>query len=210
MPWQPGDVVAWRVRVRLAPERPEGEVGVAYPAIVVRDGADEVALYLAPGSVAKRRHHEGGGPGGRVVLSVRDSYEDVVWQRWRRLFLAGPQAEHAVSLFWDTETDALRFWYIDFVTPLRRTAVGFDWVDHGIDIIVEPDMSAWSWKDGEELDWYVAHGRYTSAEAERIRAEGEAAVGQLRRDRDRFERWLEWRPDPSWPLPVLPDGWDAP
>jgi predicted RNA-binding protein associated with RNAse of E/G family len=114
-----------------------------------------------------------------------------------------------ISLFWDSETDALRFWYIDLVTPLRRTAVGFEWVDHGVDVVVEPDMRSWSWKDADELDWYVEHGRYSRAEADHIRSEAEAAVARLRRDQGRFKRWLEWRPDPSWQVPTLPDGWDV-
>jgi hypothetical protein len=207
--WRPGDVVAWRVRVRLEPEQPEGVLGVVFPAIIVRDTADEVVAYQAPGSIMKRRNHESGGPGRRVVQGVRDGYEDVVWHRWRRLFLRGPADERQISLFWDSETDALRFWYIDLVTPLRRTATGFEAVDHGIDVVVEPDMRSWRWKDAEELVWYVEHGRYSQAEADHIRAEAEAAVARLLRERDQFEGWLRWRPDPSWPIPSVPDGWDA-
>jgi hypothetical protein len=209
MHWRPGDTVAWRVRVRIDVERPYGEVGMVMPATVVRDAADEVVAYQSPGSIMKRHNGERGGPSGRVVLGVRDGYEDVVWQRWRRLFLRRPADEHMISLFWDSETDALRFWYIDLVTPLQRTAVGFEWVDHGIDVVVEPDMRSWSWKDAEELDWYVEHGRYSRGEADHIRTEAEAAVARLREERDRFERWLDWRPDPSWAIPTLPAGWNA-
>ena len=25
---------------------------------------------------------------------------------------------------------------------------------------------------------------------------------------DRYDRWADWRPDPAWPVPVLPSGWD--
>jgi hypothetical protein len=207
--WRSGDAVAWRVRVRIEIGRPDGEVGIVYATTVVRDAADEVVAYQAPGSIMKRRNHEGGGPRGRVVLGVRNGYEDVVWRRWRRLFLRRPGDEHMISVFWDSETDALRFWYIDLVTPLRRTAVGFEWVDHGVDVVVEPDMRSWSWKDADELDWYVEHGRYSRAEADHIRSEAEAAVARLRRDQGRFKRWLEWRPDPSWQVPTLPDGWDV-
>ena len=208
MHWRTGDTVAWRVRVRIEPERPEGEVGIVFPAIVVRDTTAEVAVYTAPGAIAKRRSHESGGPHGRVVLGVRDGYEDVVWRRWRRLLLRGPADRHAISLFWDDETDALRFWYIDLVTPLRRTAAGFEFVDHGIDVVVQPDLSSWEWKDADELEWYVEHDRYTRSEADHIRAEGERAVAWLRRERGRYEEWLSWRPDAGWSVPTLPDGWD--
>ena len=207
MHWRTGDTVAWRVRVRIEPEHPEGEVGIVFPAIVVRDTSAEVAVYTAPGAIAKRRNHESGGPHGRVVLGVRDGYEDVVWRRWRRLLLRGPADGHAISLFWDDETDAVRFWYIDLVTPLHRTAAGFEFVDHGIDVVVQPDLSSWEWKDADELEWYVEHGRYTRSEADHIRAEGERAVARLRRERGRYEEWLSWRPDAGWSVPALPDGW---
>ena len=182
---------------------------MVFPTRIIRDELDEVIAYQAPGTMMKRRAHESGGPRGRVVLRVRDGYEDVVWRRWRRLFVRRPSDEHQISLFWDGETGDLQFWYIDLVTKLHRIASGFEAVDHGIDVLVEPDLSAWRWKDAEELDWYVEHGRYSRAEAERIRAEGEGAVARLRRERDRFERWREWRPDATWAAPTLPAGWDA-
>jgi hypothetical protein len=207
--WRPGDTVAWRVRVRIEIERPLGEVGIVSPATIVRDAADGVVAYQAPGSIMKRHNHAAGGPRGRVVLGVRSGYEDIVWHRWRRLFLRRPEDEHMISLFFDSETDALRFWYIDLVTPLRRTAVGVEWVDHGIDVVVEPDLRSWSWKDADERDWCVEHGRDSRAEADHLRSDAVAAVARLRRERDRFERWLTWRPDPSWAVPRLPVGWDA-
>ena len=209
MQWRPGDVVAYRVRVRIDPARPDGEIGAVFPLRIIRDAPDEVVAYQAPGSIGKHRHHEGGGPRGRVILAMREGYEDVTWRRWRRLFIRRPSEAHMVSLFWDSETDALHFWYIDLVSPLRRTAIGLEAVDHGIDVIVEPDMSAWSWKDAEELEWYVEHGRYSSAEADGIRAEGLRAVERLRAEREGYERWIAWRPDPSWSIPTLPSGWDV-
>jgi hypothetical protein len=209
MQWQPGDVVAYRVRVRIDPARPDGEIGAVFPVRIVRDAPDEIVVYQAPGSIGKLRRHEGGGPRDRVILAMRDGYEDNVWRRWRRLYLRRPADMHMLSLFLDDDTDALKFWYIDFVSPLMRTPGGFEAVDHGIDVIVEPDLSAWSWKDAEELDWYVEHGRYSRAEADRIRAEGERAVARLRAERSRYERWLSWRPEPSWSIPILPSGWDV-
>lgn len=203
-----GDPVAWRVRVRITPDRLDGELGSIWPVTVVRDEPDEVALYLAPGSVSKVRRARHGGPHGRVILEMLDEYSDNVWLG-HRLLLRRPSEAHSVSLFWHEPTHAFRHWYVDLVSPLRRTRSGFDSVDHGIDIIVEPDMSAWRWKDAEELDWYVEHGRYTVAEAQAIRAEGERAVANLQSQRERFERWVSWRPDPRWPVPVLPSGWDT-
>lgn len=74
---------------------------------------------------------------------------------------------------------------------------------------MDPDLSSWRWKDADELDWYREHGRYTRAEADLIRGEGERAVTRLRVERERYEPWIAWRPDPAWPPASLPPGWDV-
>jgi hypothetical protein len=43
----------------------------------------------------------------------------------------------------------------------------------------------------------------------RLRADGERAVRRVLDRAPPFDRdWTAWRPDPSWPVPVLPEGWD--
>lgn len=208
-PFRPGDSVAWRVRVRLDGTGVDHLVN-AQPMTVVRDSPDEVALLIQPGSVMKRRNAVKGGPHGRVVLAVGEGFTDWIWHPPRsRLVVRRPQDHHAVSLFWK-QPGALDFWYIDLASPLRRTSAGFDSVDHGLDVVVQPDLSSWRWKDEDELAWTVEAGRYTRAEADDLFAEGERAVERLIRERDRFEPWLDWRPDPAWHLATLPAGWDAP
>lgn len=97
-------------------------------------------------------------------------------------------------------------WYVNFELPYRRTAIGIDTMDLLVDLEVEPDLSAYRWKDEDEY----AQGRRlgliddaTHAEVTRARDEVlaliEAADGPFARDRADFV------PDPDWPLPVLPD-----
>jgi len=43
-----------------------------------------------------------------------------------------------------------------------------------------------------------------------IRAEGERVARLIERWEPPFsDGWEDWRPDPAWPLPVLPPGWDV-
>ena len=207
--WSRGDPIAWRTRVRTAADRPLGDLGVVFPARVVSDEADEVVIYIAPGSVGQIRAAEHGGPRDRVVLAIGDGFSEVLWKA-HRLILRRPADEHAVSLFWDGVTWTFKFWYIDLQSRLQRTPSGFEVVDHGIDMVIEPDLSSWRWKDADELEWFVAHDRYTAAEAERIRAEGERAVANLQSHPERYLQWISWRPDPAWRPSPLPKGWDAP
>jgi len=98
---------------------------------------------------------------------------------------------------------------VNLEAPWRRHRLGFDSEDHLLDVVIEPDLSAWKWKDEDELAWAVTDGRYTEADAERFRSEGLRAVDHLmRREPPLDEPWERWRPDPSWPLPTLPEGWD--
>ena len=62
MPWERGAHVVVR-------SRPEGAVGYTFPAIVVCDTRELMALYQPSGSVCKRRNGERGGPNGRNMVS---------------------------------------------------------------------------------------------------------------------------------------------
>ena len=211
-PFAPGSAIAWRNCVRLSPDTAY-EPSYASAMTVVHDREGELALYRGPGYPMWRRNAElDPVPAFRhqPVRRLLDGWSpDRDWGRWRVLVLMDPGAHHAVSLFWEDAGGALDFWYIDLIGPAERRRTGFDFSEHGLDIVVQPDLSSWRWKDDDELEWNVRAGRYTRSEADALYAEGERAVAGLRRDRARFETWLTWRPDPSWPVAMLPDGWDV-
>jgi hypothetical protein len=62
------------------------------------------------------------------------------------------------------------------------------------------------WKDQEEFAEVVQLGVFTHVEAAAIRAEGQRVIDTL--DTLLPTGWESWKPDPSWPLPTLPTGWD--
>ena len=136
------------------------------------------------------------------------------WQAedpWRdRHVLLGmdPRGRHAISLFRAAASDAIEFWYVDVIGPVRRRGRVLDFDEHGLDAVVRADHAGWHLKDDDELAWNVEHGIYTLAEAEALRAEAKQAVHELLDGRARFEEWLAWRPDPSWAPAALPEGWD--
>ena len=93
--------------------------------------------------------------------------------------------------FWDAATSRLDFWYIDLIGPAQRRPFGFDFIEDGLDIVVEPDVSRWTWKDHDELEWAVGEGHYSRVEADGLYREGERAVERLAQDRATFEPWGE-------------------
>lgn len=181
---------------------------------VIHDRPDELALLRQPGYPMKRRNAEiAAGPARfrhpGVSRWLTGWSDDPPWQRGRVVVLKQPGSGHAISLFWDDASGSFDFWYIDLIGPVRRRSFGFDFPDHGLDIVVEPDLSRWRWKDDDELEWSVDRGLYTRTEANALYAEGRRAVEGLIADRPRYEHWIDWRPDPAWPVARLPDGWDA-
>jgi hypothetical protein len=93
--------------------------------------------------------------------------------------------------------------------PLQRTARGFDYVDQILDIVVAPDLKTWRWKDEDELEEAIALGLILPERARSMRAEGENVVRMLQSGKSIFNGWENWRPDPSWPVPTLPEDWDS-
>jgi hypothetical protein len=70
-------------------------------------------------------------------------------------------------------------------------------------------MSSWRWKDEDEFEEAIEKGIYLPEQARAIRAEGERALKRLLAREPPFdERWEDWRPDPSWQMPRITDGWD--
>jgi predicted RNA-binding protein associated with RNAse of E/G family len=125
------------------------------------------------------------------------------------LMLATPGAAHSVYAMRETGQTRLRCWYVDLQEPLRRTAIGFDTMDHLLDIVTSPDRSEWRWKDEDEFQEAVAIGVYSPEEARAIRAEGERVIELLRTGQPPFcDGWDRWSPPAEWKIPQLPDGWD--
>jgi hypothetical protein len=94
----------------------------------------------------------------------------------------------------------VRLWYVNFERPLRRTPIGVDTFDEKLDLLVFPS-GGYEWKDEDELEQAAALGLLDAgavrAEARRVLDEWPFPTG-----------WEDWRPDPDWPVPQLPNGWD--
>jgi Protein of unknown function (DUF402) len=108
---------------------------------------------------------------------------------------------HAVCALWTGAGRRFSGWYINFQDPFRRTADGFDSLDHVVDLVLGVD-GRYQWKDVEEFEQFVAEGRFTTAEARAIRVEAArvaADLGQGRRWWD--DGYASWSPPPHWDNP---------
>ncbi|MFN0145806.1 MAG: DUF402 domain-containing protein [Dehalococcoidia bacterium] len=199
--WQPGDVVAFR-------DIRGGRVGAATPMRVLEDGPERLVLYLAEGCKFYVAAREDG-------TLVKDGAE---WASLRQLTYTGlycvffvyPGDGFAIRATWTGEPRTFTHWYINLQQAIQRSAVGVSTSDEVLDVIIEPDRETWAWKDEVAFEAAVRDGRFAGPEAAAIRAEGLRAVEMARRGEPPFnEGWERWTPDLSWPIPVLPEGWDV-
>jgi hypothetical protein len=203
--WQPGDAVVWRSRLY-------GRVGYVLPANVVVDTPAFTVLYQAPGSVCKRAAGHRGGPHGRNLIAAAwdGAHEDRVWPGPPTLRLHRHGSAYAIIRRWNPAAECAEGWYLNLEAPWRRTPLGFDSEDLTLDITVADDRSSWAWKDADELAWQVEAGRYTPAQAAAIWDAGRQAIAELEAKAWPFTvDWAAWRPDPSWPIPTAPTGWNC-
>ena len=126
------------------------------------------------------------------------------------LRLVTPGKSHSVLLLWTEGHNEFLIWYVNLEEPLRRTAIGFDYMDQVLDIEISQDLSKWRWKDEDEFQQAQNLGLISVERAQELRAEGERVIDLVKARKSPFiGRWESWRPDPSWPIPVLSPGYEV-
>ncbi len=195
--WQRGDAIALRYITR------DGKPGMSWPARIVEDRDDLLALFIPRGATYKRW-------GADTTTGERA----LVDGEWRRdvLRLMFPGAHHSVWLFWEhdeaTSERAFSSYYVNMEEPFRRTPIGVDTNDHMLDVVVTPDLR-WSWKDEDVMAERVRQGVYPADFAAFVRDEGERVIAAVERRAAPFsDGWEAWTPDASWTTPALPPTWD--
>ena len=134
---------------------------------------------------------------------------DCQWNRTDVLFLIVPGDSFSTYVMWDTGTKNLDCWYVNLQEPIRRTKIGFDTMDHALDVVIHPDMSSWEWKDDDEFQEAQKVGYFSAEKAREIWLEGERAVKLITSERrSMYEKWATWQANPEWGIPKLSPNWD--
>ena len=191
--FEPGEAVALR-------EIWEGRVWSARPVTVVEDAEHQITLFIPSYARWMAPFHDG------RRLKIQQPDFELVEQPYKAHVLswAWPGSSAAVLLFYEDDWSPSH-WYVNLEDPLRRSPVGFDTLDHKLDVIVELD-GTWFWKDEDEFEEVVRRGLLPPEDAGSLREEAEGSVRRVLERRPPFDRdWFGWRPDPSWPTPTLPE-----
>ncbi len=81
-------------------------------------------------------------------------------------------------------------------------------MDLMLDVLVDPDRS-WSWKDEDDFEMLITRNLLEARAVASVRDEAAMVIGRIERGDPPFDgAWLGWRPEGTWPLPQLPEGWD--
>jgi predicted RNA-binding protein associated with RNAse of E/G family len=200
--FNPGQIV-------LVREIWQRKVWTARPMILIQDTVELIALYWFPGTLWKRARNKQGGDVA-VIDCKAGNWElyDSILEGGGTLRLSIPGANYSILVF-RNEDGTLNRWYINLENPLIRTNRGFDYLDQFLDIIVKPDLKTWHWKDEDEFQEAQDLGLISPREAKTYLDEGLKALKLLQSGKSVFNGWEQWKPDPSWKIPVLPEGWDT-
>ena len=206
--WSRGDTVVLQ-------EVWDGRVWAARPMTVVEDEGDSVALWFPVGTLWKRptspptREREAS-RGDRLASSLELGdwvFEDAEWDA-STLWSMRAGDWHALWTSWRPD-ESHWGWYVNLQRPFSRTPLGFETMDLALDVVVEVD-GTWHWKDEDEFETFVDRGLFDGETAARAREEGLRVARRVERGEPPFDKTPHWRPDPAWPRPELPDGWEKP
>lgn len=176
------------------------------PVRVVQDSSSWIALYRPP-------YTSNLWPHTREGATIRIPQDEWVLDGgpWPRgiLYLVHAGFGHTYTGTWDDD-HIFGGWKIDLVDPVRRTSLGFDYMDQLLDIIVSTDRSSWSWKDEDEVRQAQEQGIFTAEQVRNLYQRGERAVQAILENEPPFdENWETWSPNPALREPFdLPKGWD--
>ena len=197
--WAVGDLVVLR-------EVWQGKVWSGRPVIVARDTPEVVALYSPAGTPWRKPVTLSG---GTLRIPKQEWALADETQRIEILRLRTPGVPHSVLVLWLPGFSSFLRWYVNLERPLTRTKTGFDFMDLTLDIVISADQSEWKWKDEDELDEALERGLISAEQAGALRKEGEIILENMQNGEPPFSQgWEQWRPDPTWTRPVLPEGWD--
>lgn len=191
--WRRGDCIPVRYVWR-------DTVFFAQPNVVVEDSEERLILFTPEGTVTQVSaiDFRAGTIGKPAPHAWHTTYN-------LRIFESGKGT--CISAMFLAKTGNFLCWYIDLIEPFRRMADGVVTWDLSLDIVVAPDFT-WKMKDEDHFQWIQDLGWVSPERAKQMLRDKDEMIGRIeRRDRPFNEDWPNWRPDPSWTIPVLPEDW---
>ena len=178
-----------------------GRVVMAMPTIVV--DRSETCLVTWIGAGTPIAYPNGRAGDGSLLPFDEWGVELRSWIGPGRLELTPFGRRHSIRLMRRAD-GSLRGWYVNLQAALAESPLGFDTTDWQLDLWIPVGGEA-EWKDEDDLERALELGIMTAEEGRLAREEAERVIEEWPFPTG----WEDWRPDPAWPLPALPEGWDV-
>jgi protein associated with RNAse G/E len=180
--------------------------------VVVKDAPQEIMLSVFPGAECMdEEHYASGVKNGIRRWDFRDKdwqLKKVTWHTNRVLSIAEPGKYYSILLFWNHASNEFSGYYVNFQLPLKRSHCGFDSLDLDLDMVINPDFS-FEWKDVDDYQKATEHGLIIPQWVQGIEKAKAEIFEKLEKRQYPFNgSWLDWKPNPSWQPPKLPENWD--
>ena len=180
--------------------------------IVVRDAPEEMVLALLPGAecLIEETYSNGKKAANRLWDFKEKDWKltPFHWRSNRVLILHEPDRFYSVRLFWPESNKEFSSYYVNFQLPFKRNPCGFDTRDLELDLDIDPDLNVY-WKDRDDYQKAIDHGLISPEWVRAIEADISGILEKLEKRQYPFDgSWLDWKPDPGWAGPKLPENWD--
>ena len=142
------------------------------------------------------------------MLTIPWRQEKYLFHTNRFLILLKPGDFYATIYIWQHETNLFQCYYINFQLPFQRSHCGFDTFDLELDIVIGPDYG-WRWKDAEDYQRGIEAGILLPEWVRGIETAQKDVFDKLEQRQYPLDgHWLDWKPNPTWTAPKLPENWD--
>ena len=177
-----------------------GRIVMALPSVVVEQSPERLVTWIDAGTPIA---YPLGRANGRLLPFPEWSVDQRRWIGPGRLELTTFGRRHSIRLIRSDDGTFLG-WYVNLQASLAESRFGFDTSDWQLDLWIEPNGDV-HWKDEDDLEQAVELGILTSQDAADAREEAHRVLEEWPFPTG----WEDHRPDPTWPTPTLPDGWDV-
>jgi len=182
------------------------------PTIVIKDSPEEIVLATLLGTDCMvEKSYPNGKKNSKHWWDFKDRnwvLEKFTWHTNRVLTIIEPEKYYAIMLFWNQEHNEFIGYYVNFQLPFVRSHCGIDALDLDLDIDIEPDLS-FRWKDEDDYQNAIEHGVVPPEWQQGIENAKPEIFERLEKRQYPFDgSWLDWKPDPYWSPPKLPENWD--
>lgn len=199
--WKHGDQIVIR-------EVSKKKVWTVRPVTVIKDSKEMIVFYMCPGTVIKHPRELYSEEVPHHLIANEWRLIDKTWFGGGALYVSIPNEPYMIIGFRNDENTEFTRWYINIQDPLTRNQLGFDYLDMELDVEVDKELLLWKWKDMDKLNDLVEKDIIAKTKANHLIEVGEDIAKRVVSKKSIIENWRNWNPEVSYPVPIIPTGWD--